>query len=217
MSPRLSRRGASSTVRRRNDADFEPQPFRREPPFVECLSEDVLDDHQAAIRREHDPIGGERAVCDVFSLRVKISERGRQLANQPRRKPRVHAVVVMGAAKHVGQPFAFDVRRNQRQAVVAFEASDRSRLRECGVLERCQTLDRLAQCALESRCIRQRWTESEQLERSRARVVEHQQTIAETVRDSLRVPTRDRRLRGRGPARGIGEKIVSAAVHSSRR
>jgi hypothetical protein len=37
-----------------------------EAPCSSSAFQDVLDDHQAAIPG-HDPIGGERAVCDVFS------------------------------------------------------------------------------------------------------------------------------------------------------
>src|SRR5215831_17079115 len=74
-------------------------------------------------------------------------------------------------------------------------------------------LDGLTERALESRRIRQRRPESEQFKRCRSGVVEHQQTIAQTVRDTLRVPARDRRWRRCGPAWRIGEKI-GGAVHS---
>src|SRR5436190_21688779 len=59
------------------------------------------------------------------------------------------------------------------------------------MLERGEALNRVAEGALESGSVCQRRTESQQFQRSRFRVVEHQQTVAETVGQALRVPARD--------------------------
>src|SRR5262249_30083630 len=106
------------------------------------------------------------------------------------------------------------MRRNQRETVVALEPLERARLGEGRVFERGETLDRFAECALESRCICQQGPEPQQFERRGASVVEHQETIAQTVRDTLRVPARDRRWRTCGPTRWIDEKFRSrSSIH----
>src|SRR5689334_20041042 len=106
------------------------------------------------------------------------------------------------------------MRRNQRETVVAFEPLERARLGEGRVFERGETLDGFAERALEPWCICQQRPEPEQFERRGASVVEHQQAIAQTVRDTLRVPARDRRLRACGPTRWIDEKLRSrSSIH----
>ena len=79
MSFRLSRRGASSTVRTATMPTSRHSRSGEKSAFVESRPEHVLDDHQTAIRREHDPVCGERPVGDALALRVEIGERGRQL------------------------------------------------------------------------------------------------------------------------------------------
>ena len=109
----------------------------------------MLDDDDAAIWREDDAVGGERAVRDFVSLSLQIGDRGGDLANQPARERRVGF-----GARRVGPPrpvrrrrqkirdaLTRRVRRDKGEAVALFEVLDGVNARERRMLKSIETLD----------------------------------------------------------------------------
>jgi len=54
--------------RRRDDAKVRPEPVRGQLQLTERRAEHVFNDDHTAIRRQHDPIGRQRAVCDILRV-----------------------------------------------------------------------------------------------------------------------------------------------------
>ena len=122
-------------------------------------------------------------MIDVRSVLLQGRDRGHQLANQPDGK-RDASRPVHG----FGQSESRRKRRDDGETVFVSEAFERTDQWECGMSKRRELLHALAQRRFEPLIACECRPEPEDLPRGSTRVVEHQQTIAQTVRMPLGIP-----------------------------
>ena len=134
----------------------------------------------------------------AVAVLAEAGQRWRQQLNQGRRERGPSRVL-----KNFRQAAPGCEVRQQGQAVIGAKVFDGPDGGERGMRELVQPVDPLAQCRFEVGIAAELGPESQQLERRRAAVVEHQQSIAEFVRRSRGVPT------GEGVVRGarLGEPV----------
>ena len=98
----------------------------------------------------------------------------------------------MRTVENLGKSLARCAVRHQCEVIVRLETFDRAYLRERGVAEITEALHPFPECGFESWSLRQVRVKPQQFQRRRAAVIEHQQPVAEAVRETLRVPARQR-------------------------
>src|SRR5262245_4664962 len=103
----------------------------------------------------------------------------------------MHAATRARAAKYLRQTLAGGERRDERESA-AFQVFDRSHLWKRRMRERVERGDAIAKGILKSWRSDQFRTEAQQLQRRGAAVVEHEQPIADAVRDAFCVPACER-------------------------
>ena len=98
----------------------------------------------------------------------------------------------MRTVEDLGESLARRAVRHQREIIVRLETFDRAHLGKRGVAEVTEALHPFAERGFESWSLRQVRVKPQEFQRRRAAVIEHQQPVAEAVRETLRVPARQR-------------------------
>ena len=170
-------------ARRHRDPELLPEPLAAELQLLDRGREHVLDDHQARVRRHHEPLGCDQAVRDLARVLVQERNRRDQLTNEAERGVDVELQVpLVRDAQDVGQPGAFDVVRHDREPGAGhLHAVDAPHARVVGMAEVGQAGGALAQRELERRHRRERGTNAENLQQFAGRAVSGDDALAQAV------------------------------------
>src|SRR5262252_10316535 len=124
----------------------------------------------------------------------------------------MHPGTRVPGAKDLRDALARGERRYEHE-VAAVQAFDRANLRERGMIEGVKGVDALAQRVFETARAAELRSESEQLERRRAAVVEHEQAVTDRVAEAFGVPAGQRS--GGGRMVPSSDRGVAARRHKS--
>ena len=140
-------------ARRHRDAELLPQSIAAELQLLDRRAEHVLDDDEAGVRRDDQPLGRDQSVRDIARVLVQHGDRGHQLPNEAERGVDIELqLLLLRNAQDVRQPRAFEMigddreRRGRRHR--AIDAADAGVV---GVPEVRQARGALAQRELERR------------------------------------------------------------------
>ena len=170
-------------ARRHRDPEFLPEPVAAELQLLDRGRQHVLDDHQARVRRHHQPLGRNQAVRDLARVLVQQRDRRNELSNQAERGVDVELQIpLVGHAQDIGKPRAFDVIRHDREPGAGhLHAIDAPHARVVGVTEVGQARRTLAQRELERRHRRQRGPDAENLQQFACRAIGGDDAFAEAI------------------------------------
>ncbi len=153
-------------ARRHRDPELLPEAVAAELQLLDGRRHHVFDDHQARVRRHHEPFWRNETVRDVARVLVQERDGRHELTNQAERGVDVELQVpLLRHAQDVGQPRALDVIRDDRQPGPRdLHAVDASYASVVGVPEVRQARGAFAQRELERRHCGERRADAKNLQ-----------------------------------------------------
>ncbi len=176
---------------------------------LERRAEHMLDNHQPAFGCHDDPIRSQGAMRDAFVLLVEGGQRGRELPDQLDGKRRA-----AGLVQQIREPAPGRLVGHQGERRAGLQPFDRANAPDRRMTEAVELLNAFAQCGFERRSAAELSLESQELERGRGAVVEHQQPVAEGIRQPRRIPARQTRPRT-GRRDGVIDDEAAGSFHQA--
>ncbi len=186
-----------SAIAERHQPEFLPQSIRGHLQRIERRAEHVFGHHEPSIGCDDNALQCYRAVRDIARHAVKRGEHRRELANQLERERRTARIL-----QHFRETPAGGVIRDERQFLAGPQPLDGPHASDGGIRKPFELLHTAPKRAFERRLMSELALEAQQFERRRGRVVEHQEPVAQSVRQPRGVPTRKARSPfniGQGP------------------